>query len=259
MKKQIVTAAVAMSVLFGGTLVSYVPSVSAAPTIAAATGTITGNPYFHKTPKSGEATMGTVKKGSVVKVLEITNAYWVKVEYQGKAGWVSSRYISVAANPSPSPTPTPTPAPTPAPTLKPSPAPAQEWEKKADKLIDYAKSIMNKVEYQHAKRDTSNPNKLILDCSSYTQYVYKQALGITMRWGANVQFNGFPHVAKSNLRKGDLVFFSVSTPGKIGHVGIYIGDGKFIHNVNTKSDVVISDINSSYYKSHYINAARPIQ
>lgn len=253
MKKQIVTAAVAMSVLFGGTLAPIIPTASAAPTIAAATGTITGTPYFHKTPKSGEATMGFVKKGSTVKVIEVTNQWWVKIEYQGNTGWVSASYISVAANPTP--TPTPTPKPTPSPT----PSPSQQWEQKADKLIDFAKSLTDKVEYNYGKRDTSNPNKLLLDCSSYTQYVYKQALGITMGWGANLQFNGFPRVAKANLRKGDLVFFSVSTPGKIGHVGIYIGDGKFIHNVSKKSDVVISDINSSYYKSHYINASRPIQ
>ncbi|WP_058304491.1 SH3 domain-containing C40 family peptidase [Gorillibacterium timonense] len=249
MKKQLLSASVALSLLAGSIALPTIPAAHAATSTASQTGTIiNGSPYFHKTPKSGEATMGFVKKGSVVKVVEVTNKYWVKIVYNGTTGWVSSNYIKVSSTTSSStPTPTPTPAPT------------QSWEKSADKLIAYAKSLVGKVEYKYSGRNTDNPNKLILDCSSYTQYVFKQALGITMKWGANLQHDAFPHVSKSNLRKGDLVFFSVSTPGKIGHVGIYIGDGKFIHNLNPANDVVISDINSTYWKNHYIDAARVIK
>jgi murein DD-endopeptidase / murein LD-carboxypeptidase len=128
----------------------------------------------------------------------------------------------------------------------------------ADKLIAFAVSLQGKVQYGYSKRVTSNPNKMILDCSSFTQYVYKQALGVKMGWGANKQYNAFPHITNADLRKGDLVFFSVSNPSKIGHVGIYIGDGKFIHNVNPKSDVVIADLTKGYWKKHYIDASRPI-
>jgi murein DD-endopeptidase / murein LD-carboxypeptidase len=119
--------------------------------------------------------------------------------------------------------------------------------------------LQGKVHYGYAKRVTSNPNNLILDCSSFTQYVYKQALGVKMGWGANTQHNAFPHVAKTDLHKGDLVFFSVSNPSKIGHVGIYIGGGKFIHNVNPKSNVVISDLTTGYWQRHYIDGARPLK
>lgn len=243
MKKQLLSAGIAFSVLAGSFAVPVSPVAHAAAASAATTGTIKGTPYFHKTPKSGEATMGFVKNGSVVEVLDITNAYWVKIVYQGKTGWVSSHYITTKAKPETSTSPTS----------------KQSWEQSADKLLAYAKSLVGKVQYKNSVRDTSNPNKLILDCSSYTQYVFKQALGLSMKWGANLQHDAFPHVAKSNLRKGDLVFFSVSTPGKIGHVGIYMGDGKFIHNVSPASDVVISDLTTGYWKNHYIDGARVIK
>lgn len=247
MKKQLVSAVLATSLILGGSFTILTPASHAAEaSVQALTGTIVNSsPYFHSTPQSGGPTMGFVKKGSVVQVLEVTNKWWVKINYNGTAGWVSSNYIVVNS----------TSVPTPPPVTTPAPAPAAQ---KADKLIDYAKSLIGKVEYGYAKRDTSNPNRLLFDCSSYTQYVFKQALGINMGWGANAQYKAFPHVAKANLQKGDLVFFSVGTPGVIGHVGIYIGDGKFIHNLKPSADVLISDLSTGYWKNHYIDGARAI-
>lgn len=241
MKKQLLTATVALSLVFAGSSLALgQPAYAATSASTSLTGKITGTPYFHKTPVSGEATMGFVKKGSVVKVLEVTNKWWVKIVYNGKTGWVSAKYIEVSGSGSTGGTST------------------SATSASADKLISYAKSLIGKVQYGYAKRVTSDPNHLVLDCSSFTQYVYKK-IGVSMRWGANLQHNAFPHVAKANLRKGDLVFFSVSTPGKIGHVGIYIGNGQFIHNVNPTSDVTISNLNTGYWSRHYISAARPLK
>lgn len=126
----------------------------------------------------------------------------------------------------------------------------------ASKVISIAKSYQGKVQYVWGKRD---PNKLIFDCSSFTQFVYKKA-GISLLWGANKQTKAGTKITKiSNLKKGDLVHFSVGTPGKIGHVGIYIGDGKFIHNLNPKYDVVISDLSTGYWKRHFIQGTRVIK
>ncbi|GIP38486.1 hypothetical protein J31TS4_17660 [Paenibacillus sp. J31TS4] len=127
---------------------------------------------------------------------------------------------------------------------------------KADRVINLAQSLQSKVRYVWGKND---PSRMVFDCSSFTKYVFKQAAGVDMKWGANAQYNQFPKVAKANLRPGDLIFASVSTPGKIGHVGIYIGNGKMIHNLNPKNGVVVSDINTGYWKNHYVAAARPIR
>jgi cell wall-associated NlpC family hydrolase len=62
-------------------------------------------------------------------------------------------------------------------------------------------------------------------------------------------------VADGDLRKGDLVFFHTyaSYPS---HVGIYLGDGKMIHASSGKGEVIVSDMNSDYYRSRFMGAKR---
>lgn len=123
---------------------------------------------------------------------------------------------------------------------------------KAANIVKYAKSLQGKVKYVFG---VNNPSKHIFDCSSFTKYVFASQ-GVNLKWGTRYQSQAGKYVSKSNLKAGDLVFFSVSTPGKINHVGIYIGNGKFIHNTIGKSvnGVIISDL--SKYSSRYITARR---
>ena len=58
------------------------------------------------------------------------------------------------------------------------------------------------------------------------------------------------------MRAGDLVFFANTYAAGITHVGIYIGNGTFIHAENPSTGVVISDLNSSYYAEHCAGARR---
>ncbi|MEO3944785.1 C40 family peptidase [Gorillibacterium sp. CAU 1737] len=126
----------------------------------------------------------------------------------------------------------------------------------ASKAISIAKSYQGKVQYQYSVR---NESKLIFDCSSFTQFVFKK-VGIKIPWGANAQTKSGTKITKiSNLKPGDLVHFSVSTPGKIGHVGIYIGNGKFIHNLSPKYDVVISDLSTGSWNKKFIQGTRIIK
>ncbi|SDO04536.1 Cell wall-associated hydrolase, NlpC family [Paenibacillus sp. yr247] len=119
---------------------------------------------------------------------------------------------------------------------------------KDDRIVRTAQSYIGKVRYRFGVRDT---NRLILDCSAFTQMVFKKN-GITIPWGSSAQAKvGTPVKHKAQLRKGDLVMFSVSKPGRINHVGIYIGNGKFISNT-TSSGVVIRDLNTGYWKDRFI-------
>jgi len=63
-------------------------------------------------------------------------------------------------------------------------------------------------------------------------------------------------VKKSELKPGDLVFFQNTYKAGISHVGIYVGDGKFIHSPHSGKVVSYADLYSDYYTSHYYGAAR---
>ncbi|TBL74614.1 C40 family peptidase [Paenibacillus thalictri] len=123
---------------------------------------------------------------------------------------------------------------------------------KADKIIKSAESYIGKVKYKYGVRD---PQHLIFDCSAFTQFIFAKN-GVTIPWGSTAQSKAGKAVSsKANLQKGDLVLFSVSKPGHIDHVGIYIGSGKMIHNHPDKG-VEITDINSGYWKDRFITGRR---
>lgn len=91
------------------------------------------------------------------------------------------------------------------------------------------------------------------DCSGYTQRVYKD-LGYSLNRTSSSQYQQGSAVSKSNLQPGDLVFYNTSGSG-VSHVGIYIGDGKFIHSA-TSSGVSVSRLSESYWASRYVGAKR---
>lgn len=95
------------------------------------------------------------------------------------------------------------------------------------------------------------------DCSGYTQYVMKEA-GITLERTALDQLQNGVVIAKEDLQCGDLVFFSnTGRGGFCSHVAIYIGNGQIIHS-GASTGVVIADLNSSYYREHFLCGRRVI-
>jgi cell wall-associated NlpC family hydrolase len=89
------------------------------------------------------------------------------------------------------------------------------------------------------------------DCSGLTMWVYAQ-LGIHLDHYTGSQWTAGPHVSESDLAPGDLVFFEPD----IGHVGIYIGNGEFIHAPHTGTVVQISSLSDSWYAAEYQGAVR---
>lgn len=90
------------------------------------------------------------------------------------------------------------------------------------------------------------------DCSGYTQYVYKKAIGVNLSRTAQSQYNTTQKVSASNLQKGDLVYFGGSK-SSISHVGIYIGNGQMIDAQNR--GVVIENINAAWWNK--VGYSRP--
>lgn len=89
------------------------------------------------------------------------------------------------------------------------------------------------------------------DCSGFTSYVFKQH-GITLPRATTGQATAGPKVNKAELQAGDLVIFSNTYKKGPSHVGIYMGDGKFIHASSVRSGgVVISSLGEAYYTNHF--------
>ena len=95
----------------------------------------------------------------------------------------------------------------------------------------------------------------VFDCSSFTRWVYRQN-GKSLPRTASAQYSSTTRVSKAGLSAGDLVFFAGTYKSGISHVGIYIGNGQFVHAANSSTGVTVSSLNSGYYASHYAGAGR---
>jgi cell wall-associated NlpC family hydrolase len=87
------------------------------------------------------------------------------------------------------------------------------------------------------------------DCSGFTRFMYAR-FGITLDHSTYAQWDAGRHVAKSDLQPGDLVFFGM------GHVGLYLGHGRFIHAPHTGTVVSIDSLDSGWYAPMYSGAVR---
>lgn len=123
---------------------------------------------------------------------------------------------------------------------------------KADKVIKKAKSYIGKVKYVFG---AASPQSGKSDCSGYTSYVFKKAAGKNIGRTAAEQARKGKKIAKSKLKKGDLVIFQGTYKAGASHVGIYLGSGKFIH-CSSSGSVKISSLNKSYYVQHWMQGRR---
>lgn len=94
------------------------------------------------------------------------------------------------------------------------------------------------------------------DCSGFTMHVYAN-FGVSLAHGATPQLNSGYSVSKSELQPGDLVFFfgTYNTSSAASHVGVYVGDGQFIHASSSRG-VIISSLSETYYANRYLAARR---
>jgi cell wall-associated NlpC family hydrolase len=94
------------------------------------------------------------------------------------------------------------------------------------------------------------------DCSGFTQWVVLNTLGIDIGHGLTGQPGAGYWIDYGAWLPGDLVFFQNTYQAGISHVGIYIGDGLFVHAENEGTGVVISSMYSAYYGSRYWGSVR---
>lgn len=173
---------------------------------------------------------------SVVRVtsagerVEITgvSGEWFRVVSGGETGYIRGDYISL--------------------TEIEAPASGGASASIGAQIVEFAKQYLG-TPYVWAGSSPSG-----FDCSGFVSYVMKNFGCSVNRTAASMYQNGTA-VDKSELQAGDAVFFASSSES-IGHVGIYIGDGEFIHSSSGCGYVTISSLDEDYYSRMYVGARR---
>lgn len=100
----------------------------------------------------------------------------------------------------------------------------------------------------------SDPDKGF-DCSGLVGYVFRNALGIELpRVSRDMARRGELVADRAKLAAGDLVFFG--RKGRVDHVGIYVGDGRFVHAPSRGKDVTVSSLDQGYWSGRFLQARR---
>jgi cell wall-associated NlpC family hydrolase len=139
----------------------------------------------------------------------------------------------------------------PAPEPEPSPAVAKA---RADLVL----TALNFLDVDYKWGGTSAEEGF--DCSGFTRHVYQTVGGIPLPRTAEAQASapGLRPVPQQHLAPGDLVFFDTLRRA-FSHVGIYVGDGRFVHAPRTGAQVRIENMRSSYWASRFSGARRSRQ
>jgi cell wall-associated NlpC family hydrolase len=93
------------------------------------------------------------------------------------------------------------------------------------------------------------------DCSGFVRYIYKETIGLVLPRSADQQANTTQKIDRSELKPGDLVFFNTMRR-TFSHVGIYLGEGKFIHSPRSGASVRIEDMRIPYWNVRFDGARR---
>jgi cell wall-associated NlpC family hydrolase len=110
------------------------------------------------------------------------------------------------------------------------------------------------INYRHGGTDPDSG----LDCSGFVQLVFKDAVGMLLPRTAKEQSQVGNVIDRHELKAGDLVFFNTMRR-TFSHVGIYLGDNRFMHSPRTGSEVRVDDMSQSYWVKHYNGARRVVE
>jgi uncharacterized protein YgiM (DUF1202 family) len=117
-------------------------------------------------------------------------------------------------------------------------------------VVEYAKQYIG-TKYKYGGRSPSSG----FDCSGFVYYVFKN-FGYSLNPGASTQLKSVTKITKAELLPGDLVFFNNGSAKGASHVGIYVGDNKFIHAVKPGYSLTITSLDDNYYARYYVASGR---
>ena len=208
---------------------------------------------FRKTPNtSGEVIKKLTRNAKVI--IKNESYGWAEIEYDGDTGYVSTDYITdkpAETTSRSSVTRTSNNDSTPNTAKEAASEPKVTGNFTGADVVAYAKKYLG-CKYVYGGSSPSG-----FDCSGFTSYVYKH-FGVSLsRTSSGQASNGRKVSNKADLQVGDIVCFSSSSKSKtIGHVGIYIGGGKFIHAANSRKGVITSNVTGGGY--YFVTASRVI-
>lgn len=179
-------------------------------------------------PSSYSEVMTTVGREHVYILGQ--NDDWYRVRTDGMEGWVSKDSLEVSEN-----------------TFVP-------YSKVlGEEVVEYAKQFIG-TPYVWGGNDL----KKGVDCSGLTKKIF-EGFDIYISRVSSMQVNDGKQISKSELRPGDLIFFDTNgtNTGHISHVGIYAGDGLFLH-ADCSRGVTLTSLSNSYYVKNYVTSSRII-
>ncbi|MBP7460132.1 MAG: C40 family peptidase [Candidatus Delongbacteria bacterium] len=134
---------------------------------------------------------------------------------------------------------------------KANPRDRQEFIKKQWELYDIVKTLL-RTPYQWGGEQPRSG----MDCSGLTFYAYKEKLGYPLQRTAKEQYHQGKAIEMSEIRFGDLIFFSRHPSSKsVNHVGIYVNNRKFLH-ASSSNGVTVTQLDTPYWKNRIVGARR---
>ncbi|HET6452968.1 MAG TPA: NlpC/P60 family protein [Armatimonadota bacterium] len=174
---------------------------------------------------SGNAVVTALDKGTKFRVLERDgDKYRIELD-NGSNGWVRAEAVKLS----------------------------EELDLTAP---DVASLIQTAFAYRGSRYVFGGMSSRGFDCSGFVKYLYA-GLGIKLPRNSRSQYSqAGTFVSRAELKPGDLIFFSGTYRRGISHVGLYVGEGKFIHASTPRSGVRVDHLDSAYYSRHFVGAKR---
>ena len=194
--------------------------------------------HFRSGPSTSSQSLGKLPKNTKITITGEENG-WYKVSYNGKEGYISKSLVTEGEPPAT------------------TSSRSQEEPRSATTTTQASSNNVVQVaeSYAGSRYVSGGSSPSGFDCSGFSQYVFGKC-GVTLSRTSYTQATQGTAVNKSELQPGDLLLFHYYGSSSIGHVGIYVGNGKFIHAANSNRGVVYDSIESGYYADNYAGARR---
>jgi uncharacterized protein YgiM (DUF1202 family) len=171
------------------------------------------------------STLKFLNKGYMLDIIGVSGE-WYKAVYNGTTGYIHSDYVSLVSIVS------------------------NDTVEMRDRLVDTAEKYIGCKYVWGGTSPTVG-----FDCSGLINYTYV-ACGIQVSRTSSSLYAEAAKIARSELKYGDLVFFASPSSWSVSHVGMYIGDGRFIHASSGAGKVVVSELSNTYYSTYFYGAGR---